>query len=172
MKAAAGRRGAIQVFGTDYPTPDGTAIRDYVHVVDLADAHIKALEYLETGGATAAFNLGTGVGSSVFEVLAAAERATGRPVPHELAGRRAGDPTRSFPIPPRRARSSAGRRNETGRHRCVRLGVALHPPGRLRHGILTTFSLHPAANLRFSPGVTAIGRHSLPAGVHCRLVSF
>jgi UDP-glucose-4-epimerase GalE len=96
MKAAAGRRDAIQVFGTDYPTPDGTAIRDYVHVVDLADAHIKALEYLETGGATAAFNLGTGVGSSVLEVLAAAERATGRPVPHEMAGRRSGDPVALF----------------------------------------------------------------------------
>jgi UDP-glucose 4-epimerase len=92
MKALAGRREAIQVFGTDYPTPDGTAIRDYVHVVDLAGAHIKALEYLESGGASAAFNLGTGVGSSVLEVLAAAERVTGKPVPHELVGRRPGDP--------------------------------------------------------------------------------
>jgi len=96
MKAAAGRREAVQVFGTDYPTPDGTAIRDYVHVVDLADAHIKALEYLETAGATAAFNLGTGVGSSVFEVLEAAEKIIGRPVPHEVAGRRPGDPVALF----------------------------------------------------------------------------
>jgi UDP-glucose-4-epimerase GalE len=96
MKAAAGRREAVKVLGTDYPTPDGSAIRDYVHVVDLANAHIKALEYLETDGKTAAFNLGTGVGSSVFEVLAAAERATGRPVPYELTGRRAGDPVAVF----------------------------------------------------------------------------
>ena len=92
MKAALERRGPLQVYGTDYPTPDGTAIRDYVHVVDLADAHLKALEYLEGGGATTVLNLGTGVGSSVFEVLAAAERVTGRPVPHELVARRPGDP--------------------------------------------------------------------------------
>jgi UDP-glucose-4-epimerase GalE len=96
MKAAAGRRDAVRVFGTDYPTSDGTAIRDYVHVVDLADAHIKALEYLDAGGATAAFNLGTGVGSSVFEVLTAAEKVTGTPIPYELAGRRSGDPVALF----------------------------------------------------------------------------
>ena len=92
MKAALGRRGPLEVFGTDYPTPDGTAIRDYVHVLDLADAHVRALEYLEGGGETTVLNLGTGVGSSVFEVLGAAERVTGRPVPHELVARRPGDP--------------------------------------------------------------------------------
>jgi UDP-glucose-4-epimerase GalE len=92
MKAALGRREPLQVFGTDYPTPDGTAIRDYVHVVDLADAHVKALESLEGGGDTTALNLGTGVGSSVREVLEAAERVIGRPVPHELVARRPGDP--------------------------------------------------------------------------------
>jgi UDP-glucose-4-epimerase GalE len=92
MKAVLGRRGPLEVFGTDYPTPDGTAIRDYVHVVDLADAHVKALEYLGRGGDTTVVNLGTGVGSSVFEVLSAAERATGRPVPHNLVGPRPGDP--------------------------------------------------------------------------------
>jgi UDP-glucose-4-epimerase GalE len=92
MKAVLGRRGALEVFGTDYPTPDGTAIRDYVHVVDLADAHIKALEYLERGGETTAINLGTGIGSSVLEVVTAAEAVIGRPVPHELVGRRPGDP--------------------------------------------------------------------------------
>jgi UDP-glucose-4-epimerase GalE len=96
LKAAAGRRAAVQVFGTDYPTPDGTAIRDYVHVVDLAEAHIKALEYLEAGGDSAAVNLGTGVGSSVLEVLAAAERVIGRPVPHTLTERRPGDPVALF----------------------------------------------------------------------------
>ena len=92
MKAALGRRGALQVFGTDYPTPDGTAIRDYVHVLDLAEAHLRALELLEGGGQSAAVNLGTGVGSSVLEVLASAEKAIGRPVPYELAPRRPGDP--------------------------------------------------------------------------------
>jgi UDP-glucose 4-epimerase len=84
------------VFGTDYPTPDGTAIRDYVHVVDLADVHIKALEFLEAGGPTSAVNLGTGVGSSVFEVLAVAEGVIGRPVPHQVAARRPGDPVALF----------------------------------------------------------------------------
>jgi UDP-glucose-4-epimerase GalE len=92
MKSVLGRGSALRVYGTDYPTADGTAIRDYVHVIDLADAHLKALELLEMGGSTTAVNLGTGVGSSVFEVLAAAEKATGRPVPYELAPRRAGDP--------------------------------------------------------------------------------
>ena len=66
MKAALGWRGPLEVFGTDYPTPEGTAIRDYVHVLDLADAHVKALEYLEGGGETTVLNLGTAVGSSVF----------------------------------------------------------------------------------------------------------
>ncbi|MDA8284031.1 MAG: UDP-glucose 4-epimerase GalE [Actinomycetota bacterium] len=92
MKALLGRRPPLQVFGTDYPTPDGTAIRDYVHVLDLAEAHLAALEHLEAGGGTTAVNLGTGVGSSVLEVLAAAEAASGHPVPHQLAGRRPGDP--------------------------------------------------------------------------------
>ncbi len=92
MKAVLGRRGTLQVNGTDYPTPDGTAIRDYVHVIDLADAHLKALEYLEAGGDSTALNLGTGVGSSVLEVIAAAEAVMGRPVPYEVAPRRPGDP--------------------------------------------------------------------------------
>jgi len=96
MKAAAGRRGPVQIFGSDYPTRDGTAIRDYVHVVDLAEAHLLALELLEAGGSTTALNLGTGVGSSVFEVLEAAERAIGRSVPYELVARRPGDPVALF----------------------------------------------------------------------------
>jgi UDP-glucose-4-epimerase GalE len=92
MKSALARRGALQIFGTDYPTPDGTAIRDYVHVIDLAEAHLKALELLEKDGESTAVNLGTGIGSSVFEVLASAEKAIGSPVPYELAPRRPGDP--------------------------------------------------------------------------------
>jgi len=92
MKTALGRRGALQIFGTDYPTSDGTAIRDYVHVIDLAEAHLKALELLENGGESTVVNLGTGIGSSVFEVLASAEKAIGSPVRYELAPRRPGDP--------------------------------------------------------------------------------
>lgn len=91
MKTLLGRQKCLQVYGTDYPTPDGTSIRDYVHVVDLADAHLRALEYLEQGGATTAVNLGTGTGSSVFEVIEAARRASGREIEPELVGRRAGD---------------------------------------------------------------------------------
>ena len=92
LDAASGRRGPLRVFGADYPTPDGTAIRDYVHVTDLADAHVKALVYLLNGGGTLAVNLGTGRGASVGEVVAGVERTTGRRVPIEKAPRRAGDP--------------------------------------------------------------------------------
>jgi UDP-glucose 4-epimerase len=92
MKALLGRRPPLQIFGTDYPTEDGTAIRDYIHVDDLADAHLRALDYLAAGGSAIAVNLGTGTGSSVRQVIAAAERAAGRPVPAEEAPRRAGDP--------------------------------------------------------------------------------
>lgn len=92
MQALLDKRPPVQVFGTDYPTPDGTAIRDYIHVDDLADAHLRALDFLERGGPTSAVNLGTGVGSSVREVLAAAATAAGRQVPAEDAPRRAGDP--------------------------------------------------------------------------------
>jgi UDP-arabinose 4-epimerase len=92
LDAALGRREAVQIFGTDYPTPDGTAIRDYIHVADLADAHVKALRHLLAGGATQALNLGTGQGASVREVVAAAEQVVGRPIPQVVAPRREGDP--------------------------------------------------------------------------------
>jgi UDP-glucose-4-epimerase GalE len=92
MKALLGKAPPLRVFGTDYPTPDGTAIRDYIHVDDLADAHLRALDYLARGGESVAVNVGTGVGSSVREVLSAAERAAGRPVPADDAPRRPGDP--------------------------------------------------------------------------------
>jgi UDP-glucose-4-epimerase GalE len=92
MQALLGRRAHVEVFGTDYPTPDGTAIRDYVHVEDLAEAHVRALDYLADAGQTATVNVGTGVGSSVREVLTAASAAAGRPVPAEDAPRRIGDP--------------------------------------------------------------------------------
>jgi UDP-glucose 4-epimerase len=94
LRAAAGRGPALSVFGSDYDTPDGTAIRDYVHVSDLADAHLRALAHLRRGGESLCLNLGTGTGCSVLEVIEAARRVTGREVPHAKAERRAGDPPR------------------------------------------------------------------------------
>jgi UDP-glucose-4-epimerase GalE len=82
----------LQVFGSDYPTPDGTCLRDYIHVNDLADAHVRALQHLEQGGASLAVNLGTGKGNSVLEVIHAAEAATGQPVRRTIGPRRPGDP--------------------------------------------------------------------------------
>jgi len=92
LRAALGRGDPISIFGTDYPTPDGTAIRDYIHVSDLADAHLRALGHLAAGGENAALNLGTGRGHSVREVIAAVERISGRPVPRREVARRPGDP--------------------------------------------------------------------------------
>lgn len=85
-------KGTFKIFGNDYETPDGTAIRDYVHVSDIARAHIQAIEYLRKGGMTTAINLGTGQGVSVKELLSAVEKVTGKKVPAEIAPRRAGDP--------------------------------------------------------------------------------
>lgn len=92
IQAALGQRPHIEVYGVDYPTPDGTAIRDYIHVTDLAEAHILALKYLMEGGGSTALNLGTGRGHSVREVIAAVEQVSGRPVPAREAARRPGDP--------------------------------------------------------------------------------
>ncbi len=92
LAVAAGRSPQVRVFGDDYPTADGTAVRDYVHVVDLADAHLAALDHLRAGGASAAVNLGSGSGHSVLEVIDAARDVTGHPIPTALEGRRAGDP--------------------------------------------------------------------------------
>lgn len=92
IDAALGRRHAVTIFGTDYPTADGTAVRDYTHVSDLATAHVRALAYLARGGRSIALNLGTGRGYSVREVIAAVERVGGLPVPLHQADRRPGDP--------------------------------------------------------------------------------
>ena len=93
IEAALGNRPEVKVFGTDYPTADGTAIRDYIHVTDLADAHVKALNYLRAGGDSVALNLGTGNGYSVQQVISAVENVSGRSVPVQLAARRPGDPS-------------------------------------------------------------------------------
>lgn len=92
LQAAAGTRPALKVFGNDYDTPDGTCVRDYVHVADLASAHLAALEFLRGGGETCQVNLGNGNGFSVLEVIGTIERVTGRKVPFDFAPRRPGDP--------------------------------------------------------------------------------
>ena len=93
LQVAAGKRDQLQIFGDDYPTKDGTNVRDYVHVVDLADAHILALKYLAAGNDSNAFNLGSATGFSNLEILEAARRATGKDIPAVMAPRRPGDPS-------------------------------------------------------------------------------
>ncbi len=92
IRSVLGTGPALKLFGDDYPTPDGSAVRDYIHVTDLADAHVAALAYLRAGGASRPFNLGVGKGLSILDVVAAAETALGKPVKYEMAGRRPGDP--------------------------------------------------------------------------------
>ena len=91
-EAATGRRPGVSIFGTDYPTPDGTGLRDYIHVEDLASAHLDALTYLRSGGESTVLNCGYGHGYSVREVLAAVEKANGAPLNITEQPRRAGDP--------------------------------------------------------------------------------
>jgi UDP-glucose 4-epimerase len=92
LQVANNKRAKINVFGDDYPTKDGTCIRDYIHVLDLCEAHILALEYLLAGNPSDNFNLGSGEGFSVLEMIEAARRVTNHPIPAEIAQRRAGDP--------------------------------------------------------------------------------
>jgi UDP-arabinose 4-epimerase len=92
IQAALGQGPAVKIFGSDYPTPDGTAIRDYIHVADLSAAHVSAIRYLLDGGKSLSLNLGTGTGNSVLEVIAAVEQIGGRTVPRIENPRRAGDP--------------------------------------------------------------------------------
>lgn len=94
LQVAAGRRKEICIFGNDYDTPDGTCIRDYIHVMDLCDAHLLALEQLQAGGASARYNLGNGLGYSVREVIDTAREVTGKEIAVQLQARRAGDPAR------------------------------------------------------------------------------
>ena len=94
LQAASGRRAAMTVYGDDYPTPDGTCVRDYIHVSDLCDAHLLALRALQGGAVSSRYNLGNGAGYSNLEVIQAAERVTGKPIVHRLGPRRPGDPPR------------------------------------------------------------------------------
>jgi UDP-arabinose 4-epimerase len=107
LGAAAGILPCVEILGTDYATPDGTAIRDYVHVTDLAEAHILAMKYLQAGGRSGCFNLGTGNGRSVREVITAAESVTGRAIPVTPRPRREGDPP-NLVADPSRARDVLG----------------------------------------------------------------
>jgi UDP-arabinose 4-epimerase len=134
LEAAAGLRPIFEVYGQDYPTPDGTCVRDYIHVNDLAEAHVLALEYLAMGRGSVALNLGTGRGRSVKEVVAMVEEITGRAVTRRMCPRRPGDPpilvadaSRSMQIlqwKPARSLpaivSSAWKWTQTNHHRCLR----------------------------------------------------
>lgn len=104
LMAAAGEIDHLDLFGTDYETPDGTAIRDYIHVTDLAQAHVLALSHALGKGGASQFNLGTGAGFSVLEIIAAVERVTGRKLPVRIAPRRTGDPARLVADPTRAKR--------------------------------------------------------------------
>jgi UDP-glucose 4-epimerase len=116
LMAVTGEISHVDVFGTDYPTPDGTGVRDYIHVADLATAHAKALDHLSSGGDSLRCNLGTGVGVSVKEIISAAEEITGRKVPVQYGPRRAGDPP-ALLADPRLAEELLG---WVARHRDVR----------------------------------------------------
>ena len=132
MKAVLGAGPPVKVFGTDYPTPDGTAIRDYIHVEDLADAHIRAVDTLAAQPDDApalAVNLGTGVGSSVLQVIEATARVAGRDVPHELVARRAGDPSTTY-ADPTHAESVLGWRARQGLSEIIDTAYRWHSKAR------------------------------------------
>ena len=99
MKAVLGHSPALQVFGNDFPTPDGTGVRDYIHVEDLASAHVAALDHLKNNGASITCNVGTGFGTSVMDIINTTEQVTGQKVPYEIVGRRAGDPAACYADP-------------------------------------------------------------------------
>ncbi len=112
-QVAVGKLPELRVFGDDYPTPDGTGVRDYIHVVDLAVGHLRALERLRTAPGVHTYNLGTGNGYSVLEIVAAFERACGRPIPYRVTGRRPGDIAECY-ADPSRARAELGWRAGRG----------------------------------------------------------
>lgn len=118
LRAAAGDGPELQVFGSDYPTPDGTCIRDYIHVNDLASAHVKALEHLAAGKGSFAVNVGTGTGASVREVISAVEKVTGKAVPHRVVPRRPGDPP-ALVANPAKAQSQLNWKATRGLHEIV-----------------------------------------------------
>ena len=106
-QVAVGRLDHVRVFGSDYPTPDGTGVRDYIHVVDLARGHVAALQWMEGRSGVEVINLGTGTGSSVLDVIHAFERACGRALPYVMMPRRAGDIAENY-ADPTKARTLLG----------------------------------------------------------------
>jgi UDP-glucose-4-epimerase GalE len=132
IQAALGRRASLELFGDDYPTPDGTCVRDYVHVADLASAHVLALEYAAGGGALRAFNLGTGQGFSVQQVVDAVRRASGARLPVAVRPRRAGDPPVLVAASDRAGRELGWRPAHSDLEAIVRTALAwmrVHPGG-------------------------------------------
>jgi UDP-glucose 4-epimerase len=107
LKAVAGTKPPLRIFGRDLKTPDGTCIRDFIHVTDLGSAHVRALEYLAKGGGSIRLNLGTGTGTSISQLLTVVKKVTGKGVPHEFVGARAGDPP-SLYADPRKAMQVLG----------------------------------------------------------------
>jgi UDP-glucose-4-epimerase GalE len=126
LQAACGRRAQIDIYGTDYPTPDGTAIRDYIHVADLAAAHLRAFEHLRAGNGSVALNLGTGRGHSVREVIAAAEAVAGKTVPRREVARRPGDPAALVADPARAAELLGWRAEMSDLETIIRTALAWH----------------------------------------------
>ncbi len=129
MKAVLGAGPPVKVFGKDYPTPDGTGIRDYIHVEDLADAHVKALDLLAARPPdrehAIAVNLGTGTGSSVLDVIKATEAVAGKPVPHQIVDRRPGDPSAVF-ADPRNGEEMLGWRARQGLYEIIESAYRWH----------------------------------------------
>ncbi len=132
LEAALGHRRQIEIYGTDYPTPDGTAIRDYIHVHDLAIAHLRALEHLCSGGESIAVNLGTGHGHSVRDVIAVAETISGRKVPALAAPRRSGDPPALVADPSLAAEILGWRAQYSDLDTIIRTALAWHVRSRSR----------------------------------------
>jgi UDP-glucose-4-epimerase GalE len=126
IKAALGLGGALTIFGADFPTPDGSCIRDYVHVADLASAHVAALNFPLAAGGFEAMNLGTGTGTSVFEVIAAIDSAVGRPTPYSIGRRRNGDPARLVAASERAMQKLGWRPTHSSISEIVRSAAAWH----------------------------------------------
>ena len=135
LQAALGQRPHLDIYGTDYPTADGTAVRDYTHVADLAEAHLRALEHLCAGHESIALNLGTGRGHSVREVIAAAESVCGRSIPQREAARRPGDPPVLVADPTRAAERLGWRAQYSDLQTIIRTALAWHE-SRARRQIL------------------------------------
>jgi UDP-glucose 4-epimerase len=117
-QVAVGRREYLSVFGNDYDTPDGTGVRDYIHVVDLAKGHVAAIRYAETHTGTEVFNLGTGTGYSVLDMVKAFEKVNGVPVPYQMAPRRPGDLATCYADPEKSYRELAWKTEKTLEDMC------------------------------------------------------